>query len=55
MTTQVSFIVDKVLKNKALERAKREGVTLKAFLTYAMKSYVEGRLKFELTVVNERS
>ena len=46
--TQVSFTADEVLKERALEKAKFEGITLKALLTYAMKSYVDGQLKFYL-------
>lgn len=48
MTTQVSFTADENLKKKALEKAKNEGLTLKAFLIYAMKSYVEGKISFHL-------
>ena len=42
--TQVSFTADQGLKNRALEKAKSEGITLKAFLTYAMKGFVVGRI-----------
>ncbi|OGC81644.1 MAG: hypothetical protein A2V81_05255 [Candidatus Abawacabacteria bacterium RBG_16_42_10] len=44
MTTQVSFTTDQDLKNKALEKAKNEGITLKTLLTYAMKGFVEGKI-----------
>jgi hypothetical protein len=52
MTTQVSFVTDENLKNKALEKAKQEGVTLKAVLTYAMKNFVEGKFTFDLVQTN---
>lgn len=44
MTTQVSFTTDSTLKNLALEKAKSQGITLKAFLTYAMKGFVDGKI-----------
>ena len=52
MTTQISFTADKSLKNKAMEKAKKEGITLKAFLTYSMRSYVEGKMKLDLVATN---
>lgn len=48
MISQVTFTADKDLKNKALKKAKMEGITLKALLTYSMKSFVEGNLNFHL-------
>lgn len=48
MTTQVSFTADSTLKNLALEKAKNEGITLKALLTYAMKAFVEGKISLSL-------
>lgn len=48
MTTQISFTADESLKNKAMEKAKREGITLKALLTYSMRSFVEGKMKLDL-------
>lgn len=53
MTTQVSFVTDSELKNKALQKAKNEGITLKALLTYAMKSFVEGEISLGLTIINK--
>lgn len=49
MTTQVSFTADQKLKNKALQKAKLEGITLKALLIYAMKSFVDGKISFDLS------
>ncbi len=42
MVTQIAFKADQTLKDLALLKAKREGITLKAVLTYCMKSYVAG-------------
>lgn len=42
--TQVSFTADQHLKDRALEKAREEGITLKAFLTFAMKGFVEGKI-----------
>ena len=53
MQTQVSFTADETLKERALEKAKNEGITLKALLTYAMKSFVEGKIAFDLRSVEE--
>jgi hypothetical protein len=49
MMTQISFTADQNLKKMALEKAKNEGLTLKALLTYAMKSYVENKISLHLT------
>lgn len=46
MSTQVSFTTDADLKKKALEKAKKEGMTLKTILLYSMKAYVEGKIHF---------
>ena len=46
--TQVSFTADPILKNKALEKAKKEGITLKAVFTLAMKSYISNEISLSL-------
>lgn len=48
MTTQVSFTADQDLKNRALEKAKSQGITLKALLTYAMKGFVDGKISLSI-------
>ena len=48
MLTQVSFTADEALKNKALERAKSQGITLKAFLVYAMSGFVDGKITLNI-------
>jgi len=45
MITQVAFKTEEELKKNALAKAKREGVTLKAVLTYFMRSYVAGDME----------
>ncbi|MSR67793.1 hypothetical protein EXS65_03150 [Candidatus Peribacteria bacterium] len=52
MTTQVSFIADLQLKNRALEKAKSQGITLKAFLTYAMKGFVDGTIRLTIDITD---
>lgn len=41
---QITFKIDTDLKNKAFERVKSEGITLKALLTMAMREYVNNNL-----------
>ena len=45
MTSQVAFTADTELKNKALEKAKHEGITLKTLFVYSMKAFVDGKIK----------
>ncbi len=53
MISQVTFTADKKLKEQALKKAKIEGITLKALLTYSMKSFVNGDLSFHLRSKNK--
>ncbi len=46
--TQVSFTTDPALKEKALKKAKKEGITLKALFIMAMKSYINNDLSVNL-------
>jgi hypothetical protein len=46
MLTQISFTTQKDLKNKAMQKAKMEGLTLKAVLIAAMEGFVDSRIKF---------
>jgi hypothetical protein len=48
MLTQVSFTTEEILKNKALEKAKSQGITLKAFLVYAMSGFVDGKITLSI-------
>ena len=46
MTSQVIFKTDTSVKQAALRKAKREGITLKALLATCLKDYIDGKLKF---------
>ena len=48
MITQVSFTTDKNLKEKALQRARQEGITLKTLFVYTMKGFVDGKISLGL-------
>ena len=48
MITQVIFKIDRKLKDKAMERAQREGLPLASVLKLATKAYVDGTLKVGL-------
>lgn len=50
MSAQVSFTTDAELKKRALEKAKREGITLKTVLLYSMKAYVENKIHFGMVI-----
>lgn len=50
---QISFMSDAELKKKALEKAKREGITLKTILCYSMKAYVENKIHFGIVQEEE--
>ncbi|MBP7819361.1 hypothetical protein KA036_00815 [Candidatus Gracilibacteria bacterium] len=52
MNTQVSFTTDLELKKIALEKAKQQGITLKALLVYAMKDFVDGKISLGLKTTN---
>ena len=53
MTTQISFTADEALKTQALEKAKIMGITLKAFLIFAMKGFVQNRFSVGLEMIDE--
>lgn len=48
MTTQVIFKIDKKLKEKAMAKAKHEGISFASVLKLATKAFVEGDLTLEL-------
>lgn len=50
--TQVTFNADEKLKRLALSKAKSEGLTLKTVLVFALKGYVDNKIKFGLEVDN---
>lgn len=45
---QITLKVDPQLKEKALNKAKKQGITLKALLTMAMNGYIHDELSFGL-------
>ncbi len=51
--TQVTFLCNPKLKDLTIKKAKEEGITLKALLTMAMRSYFNGDLSLSLKPVNE--
>ena len=53
MLSQVSFTAEETLKNKALEKAKSQGITLKAFLVYAMSGFVDGKIALSIGMAEE--
>jgi len=48
MTTKVIFNIDAKLKEAAMKKAKRDGVTLSAVLNIATRKYVDNQLKIAL-------
>ena len=46
--TQISFVSNKDLKERAMQKAKEDGITLKALFITAMKLYVNNDLSFSL-------
>jgi len=47
MTTQVSFKIDKKLKERAMKKARSKGLALTSVLTFAAKAFVEGHFSIE--------
>ncbi len=50
MTSQVIFKIDTKIKEKAMKRAKAEGVPFASFLKMATEKYAEGELGIELVM-----
>ena len=48
MTTKVIFNIDKKLKESAMKKAKRDGLTLSAVLNIATRKYVDDQFKIAL-------
>lgn len=48
MTTQVIFKVDKQLKNRAMRKAKAQGVSFASVLKMATRAFVDGSLAVTL-------
>ncbi len=52
MSTQIAFSIDEKLKKEFMQKAKKDGLTLKAFLSYCMREYTNGAL--DMRVVSNR-
>lgn len=50
MLTQISFTADEELKDKAMQKAKEKGLTLKSVLIFSMEAFADGKMK--LGIVN---
>lgn len=50
MTTQVIFKIDKKLKERAMRKARAEGVPFSAVLKLATKAFVDDRLQLDVAV-----
>lgn len=48
MTTQVIFKIDKNLKNRAMKKARQEGMAFASVLKLATQAYVRGSLNVQL-------
>ncbi|OHA84386.1 MAG: hypothetical protein A2937_01450 [Candidatus Yonathbacteria bacterium RIFCSPLOWO2_01_FULL_47_33b] len=58
MNTQVIFKMDKKLKERAMKKARAEGIPFSAVLTLATRSFVEGGLAIEAVqrqVLNDKT
>lgn len=58
MITQVIFKMDKKLKERAMKKARAEGIPFSAVLTLATRSFVDGDLAVEMvkrTVLNDKT
>lgn len=53
MLSQVTFTAQNDLKELALTKAKREGLSLKTVLVYALKGFVSGQISFGLNISTE--
>jgi len=49
MTTQVTFTTNPSLKKETLQKTKKDGITLKAFFTFCMKGYLQGKINLGIT------
>lgn len=58
MNTQVIFKMDKKLKERAMKKARAEGIPFSSVLTLATKSFLDGGLAIEAVqrpVINDRT
>ena len=45
MTTQVTFRIEEELKKRAMQKAKKEGISLKTVYLYLTQAWLEDKLK----------
>ena len=50
--TQISFVANKKLKEKAMKIAKKKGVTLKSVLIFSMEAFSEGKINIGILPQN---
>ena len=53
MFTQISFTADKSLKDKAMAKAKKKGVTLKSVLVFSMQAFADGKIDLGIIPVEK--
>ena len=53
MKTQVSFVTDSALKKAALKKAKKKGITLKAFLTLCLENFLNDKINLGIVTESE--
>lgn len=46
MNSQVTFLADKSLKDKAMKKAKEKGLSLKSVLVFSMQAFVDDKIDF---------
>lgn len=54
MTTQVVFKLDKKVKDKALKRAKREGISFASVMKFAARAYAQERFNVNIIASQEQ-
>lgn len=55
MLSQVTFTTQNELKKQAQAKAKKDGLSLKTVLVYALKGFIAGQITFGLNTVNTES
>ncbi len=51
MNTKVIFNVDKKIKDKAMQVAKAQGVTISGYLSMSLADYAQGKKKIEIVEI----
>lgn len=53
MLAQISFTADETLKEKAMQKAKEKGMTLKSVLIFSMEAFANGKIQLGVIPTNE--